>query len=63
MNTFEATMIAEGVQSAADEEEYIAAWQHLVDTGVIFQLQGWFQRTANDLLRAGIISPPARTLH
>jgi hypothetical protein len=56
MTIFEATMIAEGQQDAVDEEEYAAAWQLLHDTGVAYQLQGWFGRTAQTLLDAGIIT-------
>lgn len=58
MTDFDATMIAEGVQEAADEEEYLAAWQHLVDTGLAWKLQGFFGRTAQRMIEAGVIQPP-----
>jgi hypothetical protein len=58
MSTFEATMIAEGVQEPESEEEYYAAWQQLIDTGLVWDLQGWFGRTAHDLIEAGLCSPP-----
>lgn len=54
MSNYNAAMIAEGVIEA-DEETYIAAWQHLVDTGLAFQLQGFFGRTALAMIREGII--------
>lgn len=54
MNTFDAIMIAEGVQEA-DHDEQVAAWQHLHDTGTAYTLQGWFGRTAQGLLERGII--------
>ncbi len=60
MTDYEAAMIAEGASPAAGEEEYLEAWQHLVDTGLAWRLQGWFRRTACDLLRAGLVRP-ART--
>lgn len=56
MTIFEATMIAEGVEEAPDEETYIAAWQLLHDTGAGYQLQGWFGRTLNNLIEEGIIA-------
>ena len=37
----------------ADNEEETAAWQFLIDTGVVWQLQGWFGRTAKRLIDEG----------
>ncbi len=53
MDNFTATMIAEGVEDASSEEEYFEAWQHLIDTGLAWQLQGWFGRTAAALIEGG----------
>lgn len=53
MSIFDATMIAEGVQEADSEEQYLEAWQLLIDTGTCWQLQGWFGRTALDLIAQG----------
>lgn len=58
MGTYEAVGIAEGWIEAADEDQWLAAWQHLVNTGICWQLQGWFGRTASDLLAQGVISQP-----
>jgi hypothetical protein len=55
MSVFNATMIAEGVEEVEDEETYLAAWQVLVDTGTCWSLQGWFGRTAMDLIQSGRI--------
>ena len=54
MTTYRATMIAEGVEEPKNEEEYIQAWQHLIDTGVVWNLQGWFGRCATALIAEGI---------
>lgn len=62
MDTFSAIMIAEGVEEAPDEDTYLAAWQHLVDTGVVWTLQGWFGRQATALIGAGIINPAPQTV-
>ena len=40
-----------------DEEEIIAAWQSLIDSGDAFRLQGWYGRTARNLIEAGRCSP------
>ena len=53
LNPDTATMIAEGVEEVETEEEYIAAWQYLIDTGLCWRLQGWFGRTAARLIDDG----------
>lgn len=58
MNTYEAVQIAEGLEQAT-EEELLEAWQHLVDTGVAWQLQGWFGRQAAALIEAGLVEVSA----
>ena len=40
------------------DAEIVAAWQHLVDTGVVWQLQGWYGRTAAAMIENGVIEPP-----
>jgi len=56
LDIFTATMIAEGVDEA-DEDTQIRAWQKLIDTGVCWQLQGWFGRTAQNLIENGVCTP------
>ena len=56
MSNYEATGIAEGWINADSEDQVIEAWQHLHDTGLAYSLQGWFGRTARDLIEQGIIN-------
>ena len=53
MTDFEAINIAEGLTEAENEKQHIAAWQHLIDTGLAWSLQGWFGRTAMRMVEAG----------
>ena len=36
------------------EEEMVSAWQFLIDKGICWQLQGWYCRTAAELIDQGI---------
>jgi len=60
MDTFTATGIAEGWIDCDNEDQYLQAWQTLVDTGLAWQLQGWFGRTAAHLIESGLISAPSK---
>tara|TARA_Y100001970_G_scaffold190812_1_gene232058 strand:+ start:266 stop:460 length:195 start_codon:yes stop_codon:yes gene_type:complete len=53
MSNLEAIDIAEGYTEADNEEQYIAAWQQLIDTGLAWSLQGWFGRTAMAMIEDG----------
>lgn len=55
MDAYDAVMIAEGAMEAESEEQVIEAWQLLHDTGLAYQLQGFFGRTAHQLVQQGII--------
>lgn len=55
MDSFTAVGIAEGFIDADSQEQQVEAWQFLVDTGLVWQLQGWFGRTATALIEQGVI--------
>ena len=54
MDNYTAVGLAEGFIEAGSEEQVIEAWQYLIDTGLAYRLQGWFGRTATDLIEQGI---------
>tara|TARA_A200000159_G_scaffold132058_1_gene129458 strand:- start:365 stop:589 length:225 start_codon:yes stop_codon:yes gene_type:complete len=43
-----------------DEQDQIAAWQYLIDTGVVWQLQGRYGRAAVHLIDEGICTSPTK---
>lgn len=49
----EACMIVEGVYDA-DEDVVLEAWQSLIDSGVVWMLQGFYGRTAARLIEQGL---------
>jgi hypothetical protein len=59
MTDTDAVLIAEG-EVEADEATTIAAWQHLIDTGMCWRLQGWFGRTAMTLIEDGVCVAPRK---
>ena len=56
-DTYTACGIIEGfvdIPEYADEyQAHIDAWQYLIDTGVVWQLQGWYGRNAQSLINDG----------
>ena len=54
----DATLIAEGAQDPTPDMSYVQAWQHLVDTGEVWKLQGWLGRAAHRMISDGTIKPP-----
>jgi len=59
MDSYRACAIAEGFceGEGASEEEQIEAWQYLIDTGLCWKLQGWYGRTARNLIVTGVCKP------
>jgi hypothetical protein len=42
------------------EDEEVALFQYLVETGTCWHLEGHYQRVAATLIEAGLIKPPER---
>lgn len=61
MDSYTATGIAEGFICPDSEDQIIEAWQTLIDTGLAWQLQGWFGRTAMELIEEGVCLPAEKS--
>jgi hypothetical protein len=44
----------------ATKNEQIDAWQYLVNNNIVKNLQGWFGRTAEQLIQNGVIKAPTK---
>ena len=51
---YSAVAICEGFEDSESEEQTIAAWQYLIDTGLAWSLQGAFGRKAQQLIDSGV---------
>lgn len=56
IDNYTAVGVAEGFIEPESEDQTREAWQHLHDTGLAYTLQGWFGRTARDMIAAGTIN-------
>lgn len=56
MTTYSAISIVEGFSAVPPtRESYFKAWSHLIKSGDVWTLQGYYGRSANDYINAGII--------
>ena len=55
MTALEAIEIIEDGESELDD--LLIAWQFLLDTGLVWQLQGWYGRMAMEMIENGLITP------
>lgn len=64
MTNYEAISTVEGFCESenATHEQQIEAWQHLIDTGLAWSLQGWFGRMAMSLIEQGICTASVRVI-
>ena len=53
MTTYDAVMTIE-CDDTATTQEILDAFQHLIDTGVVWSLQGSYGRTAHRLIQEGL---------
>ena len=65
MDQFTAVMIVEQqwdlVGEQPSEDRYIEACQYLIDTGIAWQLQGYFGRSCAAMIDAGLCVPAYRS--
>ena len=54
MDRFDAIGIVEGWIETDIMSESIQAWQYLIDTGLVWELQGWYGRRAKVLIESGV---------
>ena len=59
MDNYTAVGIAEGFVEADTPEQVIEAWQHLINTGIAWSMQGWFGGTATQLIEMGVCTRPS----
>lgn len=59
LDSYKAVSVAEGLQRESEENQ-LEAWQYLIDHGICWGLQGWFGRTANNLIDQGLCSPKGK---
>ena len=45
-------------QGELDDDEVVDLFQDLIDSGIVWQLQGSYGRIARDLIAAGVVSFP-----
>jgi hypothetical protein len=55
ITNYQAVGYAEGFEEASDELDVVRAWAYLIKTGMCWSLQGFFGRTANQLIQNGYI--------
>ena len=59
MNSYKAIKIVEGTMPA-EREEQVAAWQHLIDSGLAWRLQGSYGKGAMSLIEQGLCEGPVK---
>ena len=60
MKKLNAIMIIEGAEPETYEGQIIDAWQYLIDSAVVWKLQGSYGRYAQALIENGICNAPAQ---
>lgn len=59
-SSYDACSVVEGFcEGTPTPQQYLAAFQYLVDTGDAWRLQGWYGRKAAGLIEEGIIKSKA----
>ena len=56
MDAFDAIMLIECNEDVTNEQ-YVDAFQALIDDGIVWKLQGFYGRTATNLIEEGYCTP------
>ena len=40
------------------KEQYLKVWEHYINTGLVWKMQGWYGRNAQQLLQQGLVKFP-----
>lgn len=59
MNNFDFILAFEAGE--LEDDEIIEGFQELINDGIVWQLQGFYGRTAHDLIEAGLCTLPQRS--
>ena len=62
MDTLEAIMLIEE-DNDATTEQFVDAFQALIDDGIVWRLQGFYGRTAEQLIADGYCTPARAQTH
>jgi len=56
LDSYKATGLAEGFIESDDSMDILKAWSYLGQSGLAFQLQGWFGRNLESLVESGYLN-------
>jgi hypothetical protein len=58
INTVEGCVEPRGNTPEEQDAHYLECWQYLIDTGICWKLQGWYERAAKQLIESELCTWP-----